>query len=72
MTSSPPIFNISGGLGKKFFRWFLIISLVPLTVVSIISYQAARKSLIDNTNKALTAAIELKRIHRSLLRGEGE
>ena len=54
-------FNISTGLGRKFFQWFLVMALIPLVVVSVISYHNARESLLRNTDASLTAAIELKK-----------
>lgn len=52
---------MKSGLGKKFFWWFLIISLIPLAVVSIVSYRVARESLIRDTSKSLAVAIEFKK-----------
>ena len=52
---------ISRGLGRKFFLWFLVMALVPLTVVSMVSYRFARESLLRNTEQALSAATQLKK-----------
>jgi len=54
-------FQIGSGLGRKFFQWFLVMSLIPLLVVSFISYRNARESLLRSTEASLTAAVELKK-----------
>jgi len=51
---------IKGGLGKTLFAWFLLFAAVPLTVVSVISYQQARESLIESATKALKAVTSVK------------
>ncbi len=51
---------IKGGLGKTLFAWFLLFAAVPLTVVSVISYQQARESLIESVTKALKGVMRVK------------
>lgn len=53
--------GIISGLGKIFFLWFLILSLVPLTLNSLISYMTARRSLVGDTTNHLSSSMELKR-----------
>lgn len=53
-------FPLNSGLGRKFLLWLLVISLVPLTLVSVISYHYAGESLLQDTEQALTAATQLK------------
>ena len=53
--------TILRGLGRTLLLWFLLISLIPLAVVSVISYQNARSSLRNDAIKSMTAALELKR-----------
>ena len=48
------------GIGLTLFFWFMGISLLPLTVVSVISYQNARQSLRTFSEKGLTQTITLK------------
>ena len=52
--------TILRGLGRTLLLWFLLISLIPLAVVSVISYQNARSSLRNDAIKSMTVAVELK------------
>ena len=52
--------TILSGLGKTLFLWFLLISLIPLTIVSMVSYQNARNSLREDAVKLMISALELK------------
>ncbi|OEF99266.1 hypothetical protein BHF71_09310 [Vulcanibacillus modesticaldus] len=45
-------------LRKQFMFWFLIISIVPLIVASIISYQLAKNSLIDQGMEQLKKSVD--------------
>ena len=49
------------GLSKKFFIWFLVLSLIPLSLVSIISYLSSRDTLTKDSTKHLSASMELKK-----------
>ncbi len=51
------------GLGRTLFLWFMVISLIPLTVVSLVSWWNAQNSLRKNAVDSLTAAIKLKEDH---------
>jgi signal transduction histidine kinase/DNA-binding response OmpR family regulator/HAMP domain-containing protein len=48
------------GLSRQVLLWFLIISLLPLTLVSSISYYTAKQDLNEATFKALTVQVEQK------------
>jgi two-component system sensor histidine kinase/response regulator len=50
----------SRGLGLTLLSWFLLLALVPMTVVSLISYYNARNSLSEATEKSLFAIGESK------------
>ena len=52
-----------GGLGKTLIIWFLGIALLPLFLVSIISYQSAYKSLRSDAEHQLAAVAREKRDH---------
>ena len=47
-------------LGKKLLLWFLALSLIPLSVVSIISYKSACKSLREDAEKSLRVMAQLR------------
>ncbi len=49
-----------GRLGMNLLVWFLLLSLVPLSIVGIISYQKAKKSLYDQALNSLSVATKLK------------
>ena len=49
------------GLGRTIFIWFLLISLIPVTVVSLVSYMNAHISLKADAEQSLTAAMQLKK-----------
>ncbi len=40
--------------------WFLMLSIIPMTVISIISYQNAHQSLYNAAEKALKSAVKMK------------
>lgn len=48
------------GLGRTLFLWFLALSLVPLTVVSIFSYLNAYHSLKKHAEMSLKSVLEVK------------
>ena len=49
---------LSRGLGLTLLFWFLLLALVPMTVVSLVSYYNARNSLSEATETALFAVGE--------------
>ena len=51
---------IKKGLGRTLVVWFLSLALIPMSVVGIISYQNAYKSLYDGAVTALRSAANLK------------
>lgn len=61
MKRSESKYSISSGIGKIFFQWFLIISLVPLVAVSIVNYYSSKESLISDTTRHLSATLEFKK-----------
>ncbi len=61
MLNSFSSLNISSGLGRKFFLWFLVMALIPLLVVGAVSYHYARESLLQNIEQSLTASTQLKK-----------
>ncbi|MCP4663346.1 MAG: hypothetical protein GY856_48760, partial [bacterium] len=48
------------GLGRALLLWFLVLSLVPVTVVSIFSFLGARGSLFENSHSQLLALSRIK------------
>ena len=50
----------AGGLRRTLLLWFLVLSMVPVVVVSLFSYRDARQSLYENVEKSLTSLLETK------------
>ena len=48
-------------LGTTLLLWFLVLSIVPMTVISVINYQSARESIFNSAEKALKSAVKMKR-----------
>ncbi|HIJ77901.1 MAG: response regulator [Desulfobulbaceae bacterium] len=61
MQPAKPRHDYLSGLRKKFFFWFLTLSLIPLSLVSTISYLSSKDTLIVDATKHLSAAMELKK-----------
>lgn len=53
-------FVLDPGLGRTIFLWFLLISLVPLLIASIISYQAAFSIVRNDATQSLNTVSGLK------------
>ncbi len=53
--------TIFSGLGRRLFVLFLLISLIPLTVVSWISYRNVHKTLQQGAVQSMTATVQLKK-----------
>ncbi len=53
--------TVFGGLGRRLFVLFLAISLIPLAVVSWVSYQNARQSLKNGAIQSMSVAVQLKK-----------
>ncbi|MCF6290244.1 MAG: response regulator [Desulfobacterales bacterium] len=53
--------TVFGGLGRRLFVLFLVISLVPLAVVSWLSYHNARQSLKNRAIQSMSVAVQLKK-----------
>jgi len=51
---------IKGGLGRTLFLWILFIALVPLGIVSVVSYKNAYDSMQQDAVESLTAVTRLK------------
>ncbi|MBL6977616.1 MAG: HAMP domain-containing protein [Desulfobacteraceae bacterium] len=51
----------TGKLGRTLYLWILLIALVPLTIVSIVSYRSAYDSLRQDALDSLTAVTSLKK-----------
>ena len=49
-----------GSLKRRLLGWFLVVALVPLTVVSAVSYHTAKKSLRNAALKSLAATVQEK------------
>ncbi|MBU0730647.1 MAG: response regulator [Proteobacteria bacterium] len=49
------------GLGKTLFLWFLAISLVPLTIMSLVSFRNAHSSLRKDAIQSLSASLKDKK-----------
>ncbi len=52
-----------GSLGRALVAWFLVLSLLPLALVSVLSYRSARSALRAAVAESLTTATELKAAH---------
>ncbi len=52
--------TVLSGIGRTLFLWFLAISIVPMTAVSLLSYQNARRNLRKEAVKSLASTIKLK------------
>ena len=50
-----------GGLYRKLLTWFLFVALIPLLVVSIVSYNNAKESLLSASQRALVVSVGNKR-----------
>ena len=48
------------GLGMRLLLWFLALSIIPLAIVSVVSYLNARKSLYADAEKSLAAIAGIK------------
>ena len=48
------------GLGMRLLLWFLALSIIPLAIVSVVSYLNARKSLYRDAEKSLAAIAGIK------------
>jgi PAS domain S-box-containing protein len=48
------------GLGRTLLLWFLVLSIIPMTAVSIISYQNAYRSLYNDAENALKSMSTIK------------
>ncbi|MCI5210378.1 MAG: HAMP domain-containing protein, partial [Candidatus Electrothrix sp. ATG2] len=53
--------QIKAGLGRTLFLTFLLLALVPLSIVSYISYNNATERLRNETTEALVSAMEYKK-----------
>lgn len=53
-------FLFNQGLGRTLMIWFLLLSLIPITVISAISYMHARSSLLNSIREAQNTTIALK------------
>ncbi len=53
-------FVLRRGLARTLLFWFLALALIPLTIVSLISYRDARRSLSDEVTKNLWAVSQIK------------
>ena len=52
--------TVFSGIGRTLFLWFLAISIVPMAVVSLVSYRNARRNLRNEAVKSLSSTIRLK------------
>lgn len=52
--------TVLSGIGRTLFLWFLAISIVPMAVVSLVSYRNARRNLRNEAVKSLSSTIRLK------------
>ncbi len=48
------------GLGRTLFLWLFVVSIIPLTIVSMVSYQNAHMSLRADAEKSLRAISKMK------------
>jgi len=51
---------LHSGLTRMLLLWFLVLSLAPLTIVSLVSYLSARKTLCEEAQKSLQAVTQIK------------
>jgi len=54
-------YSIFSGIGKQLFRWFLIFSLLPLSIVSLLDYHFSEDALRTNITQQLSSSTELKK-----------
>ncbi len=52
--NQPVLFDRQYGLKRKFILWLLLVAMVPLLIVSVVSYGTAKKSLQDSAHKSLS------------------
>ena len=62
-TTGTGLFILKPGLGRTLLFWFLALSLLPLTAVSLFSYSNARTSLSESAGMHLTAVTAIKAEH---------
>ncbi|MDH4317361.1 MAG: response regulator [Desulfobulbaceae bacterium] len=54
-------YSIFSGIGKQLFLWFLIFSLLPLSIVSLLDYHFSEDALRVNIAQQLSSSTELKK-----------
>ncbi len=52
--------TIFTGISRQLLIWFLLISIIPLSIVSWVSYQSAREQLFDSTRQTLLNVAEVQ------------
>ncbi len=58
--NQPAHFFRPGRLGRRIFFWFMILSLIPLSIISVISYQNGKESLFHESRETLNAVAGIK------------
>jgi len=53
------IFRLKLGLGTKFMIWFLILSIIPMSVVGLFSYNIARQAMIEQGEEQLKKSVDV-------------
>ncbi len=52
--------TIFTGISRQLLIWFFLISIIPLSIVSWVSYQSAREQLFDSTRQTLLNVAEVQ------------
>jgi len=60
--TSSPVSNVkTSSLQKRLLVWLLILTLIPLTIISFVSYQQSRASLISAATNSLTQSAQVNK-----------